>query len=70
MGQSNSHRKFLWTTGCCSSCIVFLFVSNVTPIINVCLWNVSYMMDVRLLESVQQRRTRKFACVGHLIKKG
>ena len=48
-----------------------LFVSHIRPIMDFCfcVWNVIYVMDVKLLVSVQRRWTREVAGVDHLIRK-
>ena len=50
------------------SFMVSLFVSHVRPMMDFCscVWNVGYIMDVRLLESVQRRWTREVTGIGHL----
>ena len=46
------------------SFMMSLFVSHVRPIMNFCscVWNVGYMMAVRLLEPVQRRWARGYWC--------
>ena len=61
--------KLLRATVCHNpSFMVSLFVFHIRPIMDFCscVWNVGYMMDVRLLESVQRRWTREVAGIGHL----
>ena len=50
--------ELLHSTICCSSIfMVTLFVLLIRPIMDFCLnvWNVGYLGDIRLLESVQRR---------------
>ena len=60
--------ELLLATVCRSPFMVSLFVSHIRPIMDFCscVWNVGYMMNVRLLESVQRRWTREIAGIGHL----
>ena len=48
--------------------MVTLLVSHIRPIMDFCsnVWNVGYLGDIRLLESVQRRWTRKIADVSQL----
>ena len=48
--------------------MVMLFISHIRPIIDYCssLWNVGYLGDVRLLESVQRRWTKQVAGLENL----
>ena len=48
--------------------MVSLFVSHIRPIMDFCsnVWNVDYLGEIRQLESMQQRWTRKIADVSHL----
>ena len=41
--------------------MMFLFVSHIRPILDYCscVWNVGFMGDCRLMESVQRCRTKK-----------
>ena len=47
--------------------LVSLFVSHIRPIMEYCsrIWNVVYLADVRLFESVQRRWTRETFGIGH-----
>ena len=48
--------------------MITLFVSHIRPIMDFCskVWNVCYLGDIRLLESVQRRWTREIADVSQL----
>ena len=48
--------------------MVSLFVVHIRPIIEYCssVWNVGYMGDIRLLESLQRRWSREIAGCSHL----
>ena len=48
--------------------MVSLFVSHIRPTINFCssVWNVGYLSDVKLLESIQRRWSRQVYDIGHL----
>ena len=48
--------------------MVSLFVSHIRPIMDFgsSVWNVGYLGDIKLLESVQRRWTRQIADISHL----
>ena len=48
--------------------MVSLFISHIRPTMDFCsnVWNVGYLCDVRLLESVQWRWTREVTNISHL----
>ena len=61
--------ELLCSTSCHSSIfMVTLFVSHIRPIMDFCsnVWNVGYLGNIRLLESVQQRLTRQISDVSRL----
>ena len=61
--------ELLQSTICCSSVfMVSLFVSHIRSNMDFCsnVWNVGYLGDVRLLESVQRRWTREITSISHL----
>ena len=62
-------NELLHSTICHSSIfMVTIFVSHIRPIMDFCsnVWNVGYLGDIRLLESVQQRWTREIVDVSQL----
>ena len=61
--------ELLCPTVCCTlDFMVSLFISNIRPIMDFCssVWNVGYLWDIRLLESVQRRWTRQVTDISHL----
>ena len=70
--MSISERLFKEQKVCLMSCCVLqchssifmvsLFISYIWPVMNFCSknWNVSYLSDIRLFDSVQRRHTRDF----------
>ena len=62
-------NKLLRSTVCRSvEFIVSLWVSHLLPLTEYCscLWNVEYLGDIRRLESLQRRWTRKIQCLATL----